>query len=128
MTETIAQEQPTATEDKPAIVRLVPEGKEITDLKIVELDYASKKAGADVVSVAASKDHPAKQKAFACLALVWARRTNPSAVLETYLDMEVSELYQALGLIDGDGKAKERKPDTGLGEDPTANPTDSEPA
>jgi hypothetical protein len=108
------------------IVRLVPEGKELTDLKIVELDYASKKCGADVVGVCASKDHPNKQKAFACLALVWARRSNPSAVLETYLDMEVSELYQLLGLIGADGRAPEKAPQ--LDEDPAANPTASEPA
>lgn len=107
------------TETTAAVQRLVPEGKELTDLKIVELDYASKKCGADVVAVCASPDHPRKQMALACVALVWARRTNPSEVLETYTDMEVEQLYNLLGLLDRKKKTEET---------PAENPTASEPA
>lgn len=88
------------------IVVLVPEHKTPADLRMSELDIASRKLGTDVLSVLNDEHNadgtpapksPLRYKALMWLAWLWARRTNPAAEFKTFEDMEIDELNHALG-------------------------------
>ena len=80
---------------------LVPEGKRATNLTVAELDYASKRLGVNVLRALAPDDagepHPRREMALAVLALVWARRQDPTVKLEEFSGLELGEVTRLLG-------------------------------
>lgn len=82
---------------------LVPEGKRLTNLTVAELDYASKRLGVNALTALTPNDktgepHPRREMALAVIALVWARRKDPAAKLETYSELELADLMPLLGM------------------------------
>lgn len=110
---------------------VVPEGADALDnLTVAELDIASRQLHADVYAVALG--HPqrdpqagSKWKAYALLAWLWAKRTDPHAKLAGFLELSGPQLLEVLGF---------NRPDTPLtreaDETPAelANPTAATPA
>lgn len=92
----MTDQTPTTTSSVPVVV---PDGKHYTDLTVGELDYASRELKADVLAAIAGHDGTAHLRwgAMARAAWLWARRTNPQAKLQTFLDYETEDLIHALG-------------------------------
>lgn len=77
---------------------VVPEGKDLTDLTIGELDKVSRELKHDVLDAVAGGSNGAyRWGAMARLAWLWARRTDPQAKLQTFLDYETEDLTHACG-------------------------------
>lgn len=87
---------------------LVPEGKTSADLKMSELDIASRKLGTDVLAALGDQgtDHegnprppsPLRYKALMLLAWLWGvRHFGTDAKPSTYADMEIDELQHVMG-------------------------------
>lgn len=87
----------TAEHDTPRVC-LVPEGKRPTQLTVGEMGYASRAAGFNLMSAFAEDDHPNQLLAWAHIAWMWARRARPDATLEEFTNLEIKELWAALGL------------------------------
>jgi hypothetical protein len=104
---------------------LVPEGKRLTNLTVAELDYASKRLGVNALTAltpdaTTGEPHPRREMALAVVALVWARRQDPAAKLETFTGMELPELMRKLGM----GRtAKEEEPVNVDINDPSPSPS-----
>lgn len=87
------------------IAVVVPEGKQPIDLKMSELDIASRKIGTDVgiaADVHKGEDgkpyaSPKRYKALMLLTWLWARRTDPKFPFETVEDYDLDQLNHALG-------------------------------
>lgn len=101
------------------VTRLVPADKHmLNNLTVGELDTASRQIKADVVqAVSGANDGVNRWAAIARVAWLWARRQDPKAQLQTYLDMEPDDLATLLGMDDD-----EEEPAL----DPTASSTGSE--
>lgn len=75
---------------------LVPEGKRPTQLTVGEVGYASRAAGFNLMVAFGDEDDPRQPLAWAYIALMWAKRRYPDAVVEDFTDMEYSELFRVL--------------------------------
>lgn len=107
---------------------LIPAGKKATDLTVLELAYASRKIKVDVLSAMAEREdggHPERGMALAYIALLWARRQNPSAKIEEFTSLTFNELMEKLATDTPDEDSEE--PDD-LNEAIAENPTESVPA
>lgn len=99
--------------------QVVPAGKDTLDgLTIRELDIASRKLQVDVVDAFKHGAGGKRYAAFATVAWLWAKRTDPAAKLDPFMDLETGALLDLLGV----GDDEDELPD---GDDPDANPTDS---
>lgn len=78
---------------------VVPEGKDLTDLTVGELDKVSRELKADVLAAVAGLEGVGHLRwgAMARCAWLWARRTDPNAKLQTFLDYTTDELVTACG-------------------------------
>lgn len=93
---------------------LVPEDKHWSNLTVGELGYAGRELGADVI-YATAKNTPHRLEAYAWIAYLWARRTDPTAKVKTYLELELTDLAHLLRL------------NTVVRQDDDETPTDSAP-
>jgi len=103
----------------PPTERVVPDGAGLVDgLTVRELDMVSRQLGCDVTAALADQGNGAGKlwAALPRLAWVWAKRTDPHAKLDPFLDLSSSQLSTLLG--------QDEDPD----EDPETNPTDPAPA
>lgn len=76
---------------------LLPEGKEMLDLTMRELDIVSRKVQADVSAILGAKStSPLKYQAMALVAWLWAKRADQSAKYDTYFDYDIDDLSHAL--------------------------------
>lgn len=100
--------------------RLIPPGKDVLDgLTVRELDLASRKLQVDVVDAFKGGAGGKRYAAFATVAWLWAKRTDPTVKIDPFMDLETSELLKLLGLDDDDDD------DDQGDDDAEANPTDS---
>ena len=90
----------------------------LDDLSVTELDIASRQLKVDVYQAVAGEGG-LRWAALARLAWLWAKRRDPHAKLQPYLDLRGAQLTEVLRLND----RVEAEQD-----DPNANPTDATPA
>lgn len=111
----------TSTTYTPPTECVVPEGQHLVDgLSVRELDIISRQLGCDVSAALADKGTGAGKlwAALPRLAWVWAKRRDPHAKLDPFLDLTAEQLGQLLGDDDVAGDV----------DDPETNPTDPAPA
>jgi hypothetical protein len=119
------------TPDKPADLVELPDGIEpvtehagvdpLDELTVTELDIVSRQLKCDVYEAVGGKDG-LRWAALARLAWLWAKRRDPHAKLQTYVDLTGAQLTRVLRL---DERRTAGQADTDDATDePTANPTD----
>lgn len=99
---------------------VVPDDKTPIDLTLAELDTASRDLGYDVAEAFIGEGKGAHRRwaAAARLAWLWARRTDPKALLKTYLDYDIDQISHALAMGRPDSKPL----------DPTAGSDETSPS
>lgn len=99
---------------------VVPEGVDpLDDLTVGELGHVGKLIKYDPVTAVKRPEVGLRWPALAHIAWVWAKRVDPKAKLQPFLDATVPQLSVVIGL--------DREADAEDG-DADANPTDSTPA
>lgn len=106
---------------------VVPEGKDAVDnLTIGELDTASRKLGVSIDTAITKDVDGLKWRALAFLGWLWHKRTDPGAVLDSWLNVEVDELLAALRMSEDELDDDEAGEEAGdADEDPTASVRES---
>lgn len=100
--------------------RFIPAGKDpIDDLSVRELALVSRQIGCDVTAAVASDKDGKRWDALPRLVWLWAKRQDPTAKLDPFMDWTANQLMAALGMDD--------EPDDDGDEEIEANPTDSAP-
>ena len=89
----------------------------LDDLSVTELDIASRQLKCDVYQAVAGEGG-LRWAALARLAWLWAKRTDPHAKLQPYLDLTGAQLTECLRLNDRVDQGED---------DPNTNPTDAAP-
>lgn len=99
----------------------IPEGKDpLDDLTVTELDIVSRQIKADVYEAMGGLDG-LRWAALARLAWLWAKRRDPHAKLQPFLDLTGAQLTEVLRL---NTQAEDQAPEL----DADENPTDATPA
>lgn len=94
---------------------VVPEGKHWSNLTVAELGYAGRELGADIINATATRESPHRLEAYAWVAYLWARRTDPAVKVKQFMDLELTEIARLIRL------------NVARTEDPADTPTDSRP-
>lgn len=104
---------------------VVPAGRDVVDdLTVRELDIVSRQLGCDVVEALGDTGNGKGRRwaALPRLAWLWAKRADPRAKLDPFLDLTADQLNDLLGDDEVDDQVDDQ------GDDVAANPTDPAPA